>query len=543
MADVTTMVAEATTAASTAAVKSHLVISTMVQKPFVFQTISGDKVSYHGFLVDIIDEVAKVLKDKFTYEIKMAADATYGRETATGWTGILGEVHRGEADFGLAPFTVTPEREKAFEFTKPVMTDSVNLLVQKPHWFDLGLGYLVRPFAGEMWIMLLVALLLIGLVFFVIGKFSPYEWGNQAADKDPRGARNSFSLRNSYLFALSTLTWQGYREAPRSISGRITAAFWWIFVVFTLIAYTANLTAYMLSRPEQLPDLPFKNYEELVENSEMTVSALNFGTTERNLMTSRSATLKSIWTKMNQRNTWIQDFDEGVQRVETGNGNVVTFMQASSALYYARVAEKCNIMVYGEDLFPSSHAIAVGKSDKARHFKVEINKVIRDMKNSGMLDRLHDKYWKFGGSCNNIDGRKFISSAGFLSTMPIYPVTLKDMAVAILLFFLGLLAAIVFLIVEIVHYAVTKKGKKLHRPAIVKNPPKIFKPKAKKASKPGPSEIEAAEEAGGASADPDALELESVPLDDTPADTVETVEEVEQPLMEEEAGKEGKVEV
>jgi hypothetical protein len=44
-----------------------------------------------------------------------------------------------------------------------------------------------------------------------------------------------------------------------------------------------------------------------------------------------------------------------------------------------------------------------------------------------------------------------------LSSLPIYPVTLRDMAVAILLLFLGIIVAVVFLIIELVYYTITTK--------------------------------------------------------------------------------------
>uniref|UniRef100_A0A2C9M902 Ionotropic glutamate receptor C-terminal domain-containing protein n=1 Tax=Biomphalaria glabrata TaxID=6526 RepID=A0A2C9M902_BIOGL len=158
--------------------------------------------------------------------------------------------------------------------------------------------------------MLLVVLLLIGIVFFVIGKFSPYEWGNVAADRDPRGAKNSFTLRNSYLFALSTITWQGFREAPHSLSGRIMAAFWWMFILFSLIAYTANLTAYFLARPEQIPKMPFKTYEDLLADTNIRVGVLLSGSTESLLRNSRSETLRSIYSKINAQNTFVGSYSE-----------------------------------------------------------------------------------------------------------------------------------------------------------------------------------------------------------------------------------------
>ncbi|KAH9496321.1 Glutamate receptor 2 [Bulinus truncatus] len=498
--DATTDSGENITTTSSPAV-NHLIVSVVDQEPFIVREPTQGRDLYKGFIVDLLNEISR--RANFTYEFTQPSDGRTGEYRQAGWTGVIGDVVSGRAHVGGAALTVTTKREEAVDFTKPYLSNSVNLLVQKPTWDDLGLGYLVRPFSADYWIMILVVLLLIGIVFFIIGKFSPYEWGNVAADRDPRGAKNSFTLRNSYLFALSTLTWQGFREAPHSLSGRIMAAFWWMFVLFSLIAYTANLTAYLLARPEQIPKMPFKNYEDLLASPDIRVGVLLSGSTENSLRTSRSETLRSLWSKIASQNTFVEDYNEGVKRVKASKGNYVMFMETTSAEYYAR--KNCKLMIYGDTLFPSNMAFAVKKGSV---WKKILNDAIEDLKDSGLLEQLKEKYWRFSGDCSNYDGRKFLETAGYLSTLPIYPITLKDMAVAILLLFLGFFAAMVFLVIEIVHYAVTKKGKKIERPKILKNPPKIFRPKTK-AAKAGPTDVELGEEAG-----PSSDGLESVPLED-----------------------------
>ncbi|BFZ08850.1 hypothetical protein BsWGS_11888 [Bradybaena similaris] len=479
----------------------NLIISTIDQEPYISRKIVGQEEKYQGYLVDLITEISK--KVGFTFQFRQPAEKTFGFYSPQGWSGIIGDVVNQRADIGGAALTVTSEREEVVDFTRPYLSNSVSLLVHKPSWTDLGLGYLVRPISSEYWIMILVVLLLIGIIFFIIGKFSPYEWGNVAAERDPRGAKNSFTLRNSYLFALSTITWQGYREAPHSLSGRIMAVFWWLFVLLTLIAYTSNLTAYLLARPEQLPEMPFTTYEDLVQSTTIRTGALNFGATQNMLRTSRSDTLRSLWTKMSAQNSWVGSYEEGVQRVTSSEGNFAMIMETDSAEYFAR--RNCDLMLYGESLFPSSLAFAVRKGSVWRDkFSDEIVK----LRENGFLDQLKDKYWRFGGECSNIDGRKYFKTGNHLSSLPIYPLTLKDMAVAILLFFIGLIASLVFLVIEVVHYAVTKKGKKIERPQILKHRPKIFRPKTK-AAKAGPGEADQGE------AGPSSDGLESVPLDYT----------------------------
>ncbi|CAG5118883.1 unnamed protein product [Candidula unifasciata] len=490
------MVQRATTASSG---PLNLIISTVEQEPYITRT-PDDR--YEGFLVELITEISK--KAGFTFQFRQPAEKIHGFNTMqSGWTGVIGDVVAGRADIGGAALTVTSEREEVVDFTKPFLSNSVSLLVHKPTWNDLGLGYLVRPISSDYWIFILVVLFLVGIIFFIIGKFSPYEWGNVAAERDPRGAQNSFTLRNSYLFALSTITWQGYREAPHSISGRILAVAWWIFVLLTLIAYTANLTAYLLARPEQLPEMPFTTYEDLVESTTIRAGALNFGSTQNLLRKSRSDTLKSLWTKISAQNSWVNSYDEGVQRVVSSKGTFAMIMETASAEYAAR--RNCNLMLYGENLFPSSLAFAVRKGSV---WKTIFNKAIDDLRENGRLDQLKDKYWRFKGECSNIDGRKYFKTGTHLSSLPIYPLTMKDMAVASIFFFVGVIVSLIFLVVEVIHYAVTKKGKKIERPQVLKHRPKIFRPK-NKAAKAGPTDVEQGE------AGPSSDGLESVPLDYT----------------------------
>jgi hypothetical protein len=221
---------------------------------------------------------------------------------------------------------------------------------------------------------------------------------------------------------------------------------------------------------------------------------------------------------MNKQRSWEDTYRDGAERVKAAEGGFVFLMEASSAEFYAR--RNCNLMIYGENLFPTSMAFAMKKGS---YWKEKINNAITDLVTDGYLDNLHDKYWRFNGDCNNVDGRQLLKNAGFMSTLPVYPITLKDMAVAILLIFIGAIASVIFLIIEIIHYAVTKKGKKLHRPAIVKNPPKLGAPKIfkggkgkREAAKPAavPADIEAGEEPVASSSED---QLEHVPLDDTAA--------------------------
>lgn len=463
-------------------------VTTVEQEPFIMRELDPKGgARYVGFVKDLLDVVAE--KVGFSYSFKIASDNQYGTESPIGWTGMIGELVRKEADIAAGALTVTVPREEAVDFTKPFMTTAVNLLVKKPERIDLGLGYLVRPFSTEFWILLLISIIIVGFIFFLIGRFSPYEWIKVGEDRDQRGARNAFSLRNSYLFVLSSLTWQGFREPPRSISGRLMAAFWWIFVLFTLVAYTANLTAFLLARPEQMPLMPFKSYEDLVESNEISVGALAFGSTQQALRQSRDSTLQNLWNKMSRQNSWVNSYEEGLQRVKKSDGKFVLFSESSTAEYLAR--KNCDVMLYGDNIFHRSYGLAV---QKGSHLAPLLNKAILELRESGELDLLRQRWWRFAGECSDIDGRMYTQKGGSLSSLPIYPVTLRDMAVAVLLLFLGIIAAIVFLVLELLYHTIATKGK-IEKPKVLDKKifraPKFTKGKSKAAPATTSTDVEA----------------------------------------------------
>ena len=86
-----------------------------------------------------------------------------------------------------------------------------------------------------------------------------------------------------------------------------------------------------------------------------------------------------------------------------------------------------------------------------------LNKAMLELRESGELDMLRQRWWRFSGECSDIDGRKFSQKGDSLSSLPIYPVTLRDMAVAILILFLGIIVAIVFLILELIYHTIATK--------------------------------------------------------------------------------------
>ena len=55
----------------------------------------------------------------------------------------------------------------------------------------------------------------------------------------------NFLYNPPFRFALTSFTPQGGGEAPKSLSGRVLVAAYWLFVVLMLATFTANLAAFL----------------------------------------------------------------------------------------------------------------------------------------------------------------------------------------------------------------------------------------------------------------------------------------------------------
>jgi|LakMenEpi03Aug12_release.lakeMendotaPanAssembly.Ray.scaffolds.fasta_scaffold306958_2 ABC-type amino acid transport substrate-binding protein len=86
---------------------------------------------YEGFMVDLLDALADNLGCRFI--IREVADGRYGmkKEGSDGhsrkeeWTGMIGEVMRGEADLAVADLTATAARSLVVDFTQPILDNQL----------------------------------------------------------------------------------------------------------------------------------------------------------------------------------------------------------------------------------------------------------------------------------------------------------------------------------------------------------------------------------------------------------------------------------
>lgn len=109
----------------------------------------------------------------FLDELRIVKDGKYGaenNEVKGGWDGMVGELVRNvsylvgeqwrnfsgvliqEADLAIAPITITSERERVIDFSKPFMSLGISIMIKKPMKQKPGVFSFLNPLSQEIWV-------------------------------------------------------------------------------------------------------------------------------------------------------------------------------------------------------------------------------------------------------------------------------------------------------------------------------------------------------------------------------------------------------
>lgn len=179
------------------------------------EVLSGNA-RFEGFGIDLVEELSKMLR--FKYKIHLVKDGKYGGidEKTGDWDGMIGELRRDEADIAVADLTITSSREKAVDFTYPFMSTGISILYAKPKTKETSLWTFLDPFSTTVWNYLFGAFVIVSLVLFFVGRFTPYEWDSPSpCMQNNQTLENNLNLSNSFWCTGATGLQQGSDIAPK----------------------------------------------------------------------------------------------------------------------------------------------------------------------------------------------------------------------------------------------------------------------------------------------------------------------------------------
>jgi hypothetical protein len=136
-----------------------------------------------------------------------------------------------EADIAIASMTITSERERVIDFSKPFMSLGISIMIKKPVKQKPGVFSFLNPLSKEIWVCVIFSYVGVSIVLFIVSRFSPYEWrllhyGDDPGHHQPGGGTpasapstvaNDFSILNSLWFALGAFMQQGCDISPRLV--------------------------------------------------------------------------------------------------------------------------------------------------------------------------------------------------------------------------------------------------------------------------------------------------------------------------------------
>ncbi|XP_071524208.1 uncharacterized protein [Panulirus ornatus] len=116
-------------------------------------------ISFTGPIVNLLQLIAESIN--FTYTFIRPPDGSWGTKEVDGsYSGMVGMVHRKEADLGMGPFGLSAIRSEVVDFTIPILIDTVRVLAGRGRPEVDPWGFLL-PFASLVWATILTTLILV----------------------------------------------------------------------------------------------------------------------------------------------------------------------------------------------------------------------------------------------------------------------------------------------------------------------------------------------------------------------------------------------
>lgn len=76
-----------------------------------------------------------------------------------------------EADMAIGPFTITADRSRVIDFTKPFMSLGISIMIKRPQPIGKHFFSFMEPLSSEIWMCIVFAYIGVSVVLFLVSRF------------------------------------------------------------------------------------------------------------------------------------------------------------------------------------------------------------------------------------------------------------------------------------------------------------------------------------------------------------------------------------
>ncbi|XP_019626670.1 PREDICTED: glutamate receptor ionotropic, delta-2-like [Branchiostoma belcheri] len=316
------------------------------EEPFAFRVDTSGGPEFSGFCMDLLKELSIMLD--YDYELYEVHDGKYGSRGADGtWSGMVGDVMTGKADFAIGALVLIAAREGVVDFTMRFMDFSLGVLMRQAE--EENYFFFLEPFHPKVWLCVAAALLLVCGVLLTLHRL--------------QSNKKTLPTRQSYYtmwFAHSSLL--GGHIGLRHVSRKILAGVWWVFAFFLLSSYTAELAAILtVTRMEKNT---ISSLEDLSSQTDLPYGTVAQSSIAELLSESSLDTYGRMWSFMTSGDypgTLVSTKDRGIRQArEDASGDlhivVVPSVQPSAAQHQDEVQKEQAQFYTGAEATDSSQS-------------------------------------------------------------------------------------------------------------------------------------------------------------------------------------------
>nr|XP_027231011.1 uncharacterized protein LOC113822671 [Penaeus vannamei] len=138
------------------------------------------RVKISGIYGELWDALRDILN--FTQRCTRPPDGGWGALRNGSWTGMIGELVKGEADVAVAPLDKTYIRSLVVDYPHPLSLEGYVIVIKRPQGSSSTWNSYLREFQPSSWLVLCAVLAALTVVLTFLGRLSPDETAMSAGD-------------------------------------------------------------------------------------------------------------------------------------------------------------------------------------------------------------------------------------------------------------------------------------------------------------------------------------------------------------------------